>query len=128
MGFYPDYEHTNIPKDVVITIPNSKNSFYRYVQEIAKKWCNNYGINYHHLVVTLLLAVLDGDIKVEETDTDMFSYYISRKQTEKLAMGITVKNITYNIANKYGVSINTSKNDEIFMGYRTYLLDKLGGI
>lgn len=128
MEYYPNYYETDLNLEFLPKPPHDKSSYNQYIISLTKLWCKTNDINYNMLLASLLSSVLQGEILVVPKKKEAYLPLVNKCRMDKLQSTAMPKDILYSLHTKYNLPLSDYSNIDFMVGYKNYLLSKLGGI
>lgn len=114
--YYPNMFNTSRMSNYLptYTIGCKPRSFPLFCEKLFKRWCEIHHIPEELILTTLYIAVLTGDLKIDDKD-------IANLNSTALINPLDYVNNILPISNKYGVPIDISNKSDIALLYSEYL-------
>lgn len=128
MNFYPDYFSSELNLEAIPNPPDDRTTYNQYVISLGKLWCKKHDMLYSTLVASLLSSVLQGNILIETKDAKAIHRHAWNNRVDRAITPIKPSDVLYNVYTKHKTPLSDYSELEFMVGYKSYLLDKLGRV
>lgn len=128
MKFYPTFFSTNLYLEAMANPPSDRLTYNQYIISLGKIWCKSHGVLYSTLVASLLTAVLQGNILIEEKPSKDIIKSAWGDRVTRAIKPIQPCDIMYNVYTKHHTLLSDYDDLDFMLGYKDFLLNKLGSI